>query len=177
MVLGVALPQQAQPCVLYGQTTLPRDPLRLMLPALYSKPGSLAATGRCLRDMDRSRELVVTLIDTVFALTYGGGLVLLLRTLARHAAGGSFAAILWRCGAVCFAVAAAFDLMENQITAALLSPLDGPTRNVLVTAARICAMPKYVLALVIGPALAALGGVLVAIRRLWRQRRNDDGRA
>ncbi|HJQ58213.1 MAG TPA: hypothetical protein VJ890_15000 [Vineibacter sp.] len=169
VVLGWVLPQVAQPCVLYGSAALPCDALRLLLPALDLTPPSVDAARRCLASTDARRELAVTLIDNVFAVTYGAGLALLLQSWARREAGATAVARLLRIAAACFIVAAIFDLAENQITAILLAPLGPTVSDVLIVTARICAMPKYVLALVLGPALALLAGTIALTRSLKKR--------
>lgn len=174
VVLSIVLPPAAQPCVLYAQSAMPMAPWHDMPMALLRLSNSFEAARLCLATTLLGRELATTLIDNVLALSYGAGASLLLLALARSTPSGRplprFLADMLLFAAACFPVAAAFDLVENQVTIAARIQGSQPLwiSDALIFVARYCAIPKYAL-ISVGLLLALLTGLLALLA--WVQRR------
>ena len=172
-VLAEMAPPQAQPCVLYGSRHMPERDWHLALIAMFTVSDSLDATWACLRQMAIGRELVLVLVDDLFAVSYGLGLGLLLAGLSGRAedcaAMPRLLTSLLRFAAACYPLAAIFDLVENQVTAALLLLPRGVLADTLILAARYCAIPKYDLSLLAGPLVLAGAGVIALVSWCYRR--------
>ncbi len=171
-VLGQVAKPEAQPLVLYDAT-----PSRaFVLPQLVAVAESTAKTWeglQAIRATGRTgREILLVLVDNLFALGYGAGFGLLYLALSnlasRNGRLSNLVADLLRFAAACYPVAAAFDLIENQLVAILLLLPPGGVGEILILAARYCAIPKYDLSLLVGPTTALLAGVVAAVSYLRR---------
>lgn len=173
-LMGRVWTPQAQHWVLYGDPAAsPADlatPLKLVgVTAPVEKTWD--GLDKIRSDGDVGRELVLVLLDDLFALSYGGGVGLLLLAASRGAYRNGylpkFGVNLLRFSAACFPVAGAFDLVENQLVAVLLFMDRGSTGDTLIFIVRYCAIPKYDLTFVLGPVLVLLA---VVIALVWRMR-------
>jgi hypothetical protein len=171
-VLATVAPPEAQPCVLYGSRRPPPLAWPPGLLHLFDVGGPTDATWACLQRIAIVRELALVLVDDAFALGYGLGLGLGLAGLARRSrarpAMPPIVAGLLDFSAACFPLAAGFDLVENQLTGALLLLSPGQTGEFLIMVARYCAVPKYDLSLLVGPLTALLAAVVAVVS--WRGR-------
>ncbi|MCW5745158.1 MAG: hypothetical protein KIT36_03030 [Alphaproteobacteria bacterium] len=160
---------EAQSCALYGAAHRPPHV------GLFDVATPLSGSVSCLADHGRARDVLTTilplLVDDLFAISYGGGIGLLVGgwgTAAARQAWPRWSVRTLHLAGWSYAIGGAFDLIENQSVIATLLIGDRPATDLLLIIARAAAAPKYGLALLVAPALLLVGGLLGFIATLRR---------